>query len=43
LGLTCRAIEATVEVCELDKFRVVKDRKIVLQTPGRYTAFLLFA
>ena len=34
LGLTCRAIEATVEVCELDKSRVVVDRKLVLQQPG---------
>lgn len=36
LGLTCRAIEATVEVCELDKSRVVVDRKLVLQQPGKF-------
>lgn len=36
LGLTCRAIEATVEVCELDKARVVVDRKLVLQQPGQF-------
>lgn len=36
LGLTCRAIEATVDVCELDKARVVVDRKLVLQQPGKF-------
>ena len=41
LGLTCRAIEATVAECELDKSRVVADRKLVLKQPCTSTAFSL--
>lgn len=38
LGLTCRAIEAVVDSCELDTRRVLTDRKLVLTTPARGTA-----
>ena len=34
LGLTCRAIEATVDNCNLDLSRVLSSRKLVLTTPG---------
>ena len=34
LGLTCRALEATVETCELDMGRVLSSQKLVLTTPG---------
>jgi hypothetical protein len=34
LGLTCRAIEATVESCELDTVRVISERKLVLTKPA---------
>lgn len=34
LGLTCRAIEATVDTCELDMGRVLASQKLVLTTPG---------
>ena len=34
LGLTCRAIEATVETCELDMGRVLSSQKLVLTVPG---------
>ena len=40
LGLTCRAIEATVESCELDMGRVLANQKLVLTVPGMYCAFL---
>jgi hypothetical protein len=40
LGLTCRAIEATVESCELDARRVLSERKLVLTTPSRGTALI---
>lgn len=35
LGLTCRALEATVETCELDMGRVLTSQKLVLTTPGK--------
>ena len=35
LGLTCRAIEATVDACELDTGRVLTNRKLVLRQPGK--------
>ena len=35
LGLTCRAIEATVETCELDMGRVLSSQKLVLTVPGK--------
>jgi hypothetical protein len=34
LGLTCRAIEATVDSCDLDMGRVFASQKLVLNTPG---------
>lgn len=34
LGLTCRAIEATVDQCELDVGRVLRDQKLRLETPA---------
>lgn len=34
LGLTCRALDATVETCELDMGRVLSSQKLVLTTPG---------
>jgi hypothetical protein len=34
LGLTCRAIQARVETCELDLKRLLSDRKLVLQVPA---------
>jgi hypothetical protein len=34
LGLTCRAIQATVESCDLDMTQVFKSQKLVLSTPG---------
>lgn len=36
LGLTCRALEATVETCELDMARVLSSQKLVLTTPGKH-------
>ena len=36
LGLTCRAIEATVNECRLDMKRVISHRKLSLTTPGTY-------
>lgn len=39
LGLTCRALEATVETCELDMGRVLSSQKLVLTTPG--TCFIM--
>lgn len=35
LGLTCNAIEATVNECKLDMGRVISNQKLVLTTPGR--------
>ena len=35
LGLTCRAIEATVDNCSLDLSRILSSRKLVLTTPGK--------
>ena len=34
LGLTCNAIEATVNECKLDMGRVISNQKLVLTTPG---------
>jgi hypothetical protein len=34
LGLTCRAIEATVTECQLDMGKVISKQKLVLNTPG---------
>ena len=34
LGLTCRAIEATVGSCQLDAGRVMSSQKLILTTPG---------
>ena len=34
LGLTCKAIEATVNECKLDMGRVISNQKLVLTTPG---------
>lgn len=36
LGLTCRAIEATVDECQLDMGRVLANQKLVLTTPGMF-------
>jgi hypothetical protein len=33
-GLTCRAIEATVEQCELDASKILSNRKLLLMTPA---------
>ena len=35
LGLSCRAIEATVDACDLDMGRIIADRKLRLTTPGK--------
>lgn len=40
LGLSCRAIEATVDVCKLDMGRVISNQKLVLITPGKLFALL---
>jgi hypothetical protein len=40
LGLTCRALEATVDTCELDMGRVLSSQKLVLTRPG--TCMCLF-
>jgi hypothetical protein len=34
LGLTCRAITATVTECQLDMGKVISKQKLVLNTPG---------
>lgn len=34
LGLTCRAIDATVETCKLDMNKVISNRKLILITPA---------
>jgi hypothetical protein len=36
LGLTCRAIEATVDKCSLDMGKIVSNQKLVLNTPGKF-------
>ena len=41
LGLTCRAIEATVESCELDMGRVISSQKLVLNVPGEFPDHLI--
>jgi len=40
LGLTCRAIEATVNECKLDMGRVVSNQKLVLTTPAEGRAMV---
>eukprot|EP00590_Aulacoseira_subarctica_P000693 CAMPEP_0172416372 /NCGR_PEP_ID=MMETSP1064-20121228/2850_1 /TAXON_ID=202472 /ORGANISM="Aulacoseira subarctica , Strain CCAP 1002/5" /LENGTH=243 /DNA_ID=CAMNT_0013153969 /DNA_START=351 /DNA_END=1082 /DNA_ORIENTATION=+ len=40
LGLTCRAIEATVESCQLDFTRVLRDRKLRLTVPAKGKALV---
>jgi len=40
LGLTCRAIEATVETCQLDFARVIRDRKLRLTKPAKGKAMV---
>jgi hypothetical protein len=40
LGLTCRAIEASVESCELDPRRIWKDQKLVLTEPAKGAAMI---
>ncbi|VEU37720.1 unnamed protein product [Pseudo-nitzschia multistriata] len=40
LGLTCRAIEATVNECTLDMGRVVTNQKLVLTTPAEGQAMV---
>ena len=41
LGLTCKAIEATVDECKLDMGRVISNQKLVLTIPGRSMNFRL--
>ena len=41
LGLTCRAIEATVDTCLLDVPRVLTKQKLVLSRPGTITFCIL--
>mmetsp|Transcript_34106 Transcript_34106/g.67811 ORF Transcript_34106/g.67811 Transcript_34106/m.67811 type:complete len:318 (+) Transcript_34106:125-1078(+) len=40
LGLTCRAIEATVDKCLLDVGRIVSNQKLVLTTPAEGNAMV---
>jgi len=40
LGLTCRAIEATVNECKLDMGRVISNQKLVLITPAEGRAMV---
>lgn len=35
LGLTCRAIDATVDRCSLDTGRIMSNQKLVLTVPGK--------
>jgi|NOAtaT_6_FD_contig_61_1142964_length_1384_multi_6_in_0_out_0_1 hypothetical protein len=42
LGLTCRAIEATVESCQLDLMKVLRDRKLRLTVPAKGKALVAF-
>jgi hypothetical protein len=39
-GLTCRAIEASVEQCELDVARILVNQKLVLTTPAKGKAMV---
>ena len=41
LGLTCRAIEATVDKCNLDVGRIISNQKLVLNTPGECKTVLM--
>ena len=41
LGLTCRAIEATVDSCDLDIGRVISSQKLVLTTPGTLLDYIV--
>ena len=43
LGLTCRAIEATVDKCLLDVGRIVSNQKLVLTTPGKFQSLPYFS
>lgn len=36
LGLTARALEATVDECQLDMARILTNQKLVLTTPGMF-------
>ncbi|KAG7346439.1 hypothetical protein IV203_005507 [Nitzschia inconspicua] len=40
LGLTCRAIEATVDECRLDMGRIITKQKLVLTTPAEGCAMV---
>jgi hypothetical protein len=40
LGLTCRAIEATVDTCELNVGRILSSRKLVLTVPAKGKAMI---
>lgn len=40
LGLTCRAIEATVDSCEVDTGKILSDQKLALKTPARGRAMI---
>lgn len=40
LGLTCKAIEATVNECKLDMGRVISNQKLVLTTPAEGRAMV---
>lgn len=42
LGLTCRAIEATVESCQLDLMKALRDRKLRLTVPAKGKALVAF-
>ncbi|KAL3914117.1 MAG: hypothetical protein SGILL_006229, partial [Bacillariaceae sp.] len=42
LGLTARALEATVDECQLDMARILTNQKLVLTTPGAEDAELVF-
>lgn len=41
LGLTCKAIEATIDKCQLDMGKVLANQKLVLTTPGTVTLVFL--
>ena len=40
LGLTCRAIEATVQQCDLDMSAVITRQKLILTTPAKGNAMI---
>jgi hypothetical protein len=40
LGLSCRAIEATIDTCELDIGRIMSNQKLVLTTPAKGEAMI---